>query len=323
MVTPVFAADNKTIALVLSVTIPSNQGQVTKPRNAAGEMATFKTATWTSHHELAYFDRDTASFTGPFDLADAPSLAHITAVADERDLFLWTVDELAAVTRSKTGGKPSPGQRPVTRLAAYPLGSGTPRFSVPAPGPWPGSGDPVVLLPGGGFARLSYARQVEVYSATTGHATEILIPALALSSAKPAKPAMEIRPDGTVFINKPAIGRAVIADPARSFQELSVVSYPVPASPGGAPAGKAALSADGQTLYVLGGASTGGLSTYDVATRAMTATYTDGQQFTGLHQLANGTLIAFKPTSPKMTFFTPALAPAGTADTSLSVAAVA
>lgn len=312
LVTPTFAADSATVALVLSITVPSDRRTVRKLHPDTGLMRDVPTATWTSHHALAYFDRRTASFAGPFDLADAPSLARVTAVASARDLFLWSIDEAAAIA-------PRPA---VTKLAAYPLGSGRARFSVPAPGPWPVSGEPVAVLASGDVVRLAYGRHLEVYSPRTGRATEVRIPALEAGSAKPGVPSMQPRADGTVFINSPAIGRAVVVDPAHSFAAVSTFSYPRPPAAGGAPDSKAVLSDDGRTLYVLGGTATGGLAAYDAATGKLAAAYSHGEHYAGIYQLDGGTLLAVNAASPRLAFFDSSLEPVGTADTDLHVSAV-
>jgi hypothetical protein len=125
-----------------------------------------------------------------------------------------------------------------------------------------------------------------------------------------------------VFITKPGLGCAVIADPAQEFRVQAQVSFPVPAVPLGAPWSKAVLSPSGGTLYVLGGAKAGGLSAYDVATGALTATYSEGTTYAGLYQLPSGTLLAVSAANPRLTFFSSALSPLGTADTSLQISAV-
>ncbi len=320
LLTPAFAADSATLALVLSITVPTNVRNITKAKPGGGTV-TVPAATWTSHHALAYFDRSTASFAGPYELSDDPSLARVSAVADARDLFLWTVAE-ASATRAGKSAKGSPGQAPVTRFSAFPLGKGTARFSLPAPGPWPVSGEPVVALPTGDLARLAYGRQVEIYSALTGQARQVNIAALGLPSARPGIPSMQLRPDGTVFIANPAIGRAVITDPAESFKTVSVLSYPPPATAGGAPASKAVLSSDAKTMFVLGPARIGGVSAYDVATGKLVASYAHGEQYTGIYQLASAAVLAISSASPRLTFLTPSLEPFSTADTELQVAAV-
>ena len=100
------------------------------------------------------------------------------------------------------------------------------------------------------------------------------------------------------------------------------VDYPVPAAPGGAPASKAVLSPGGDTLYVLGGAKTGGISAYDVATGRLAGSYSHGRQYFGLYQLASGTLLTLSPGNPRLEFFSPGLSLLGTAATNLHVSAV-
>jgi hypothetical protein len=321
LVTPAFSADSAVVAVVLSVTIPARWRTIVKRNARTGASTTAHAPTWVSHHELAYFDRRTASFAGPFKLADAPSLARVSAVATSSELFLWTVDEAAALHRPG-GFKSGPPLRPVTRLSAFALGEGKARFTVPAPGPWPVSGEPVAVLPSGDLVRLSYGRSAELYSARTGQASETTIPALNLPSAKPGAPSLQVLADGTVFINSPAIGRAVIADPARSFAPRSVVKYTPPRWPASAPATKAALSADGKTVYVLGGAKVGGVAAYDVASNKLVGSYSNGTHFAGLTQLASGMLLGVGIGNAALEYFSPSLAPLGTAKTDLYVSAV-
>ena len=318
LVTPVLAADCATVALVLSITVPTSMRTVSRMNPHTGRTIAVPTATWTSHHALAYFDRRTSSFTGPYHLSDAPSLALVSAAADARHLYLWTVKEAAAV-RSRRGHS---GQGPVPRLAAYPLGSGTARFCVPAPGPWPTGGEPVAMLASGHIARLVNGRQVLLYSPRSGQGRQIRLAALDVPSTKPGAVTLAPRPDGTVFINNPAIGRAIIADPARSFRETSVISYPRPAVPFGGPSGKAVLSPDGLMVYILGAAGAGGLSAYDTRTGALAASYSHGEHYTGVYRLPSGVVLAVSPTRPQLVFFTPSLMPIGTADTDVRVAAV-
>ena len=154
------------------------------------------------------------------------------------------------------------------------------------------SGEPVQVLPSGELVRLSYGRVAEIYSAQTGDSSVVPIPALDLPSAKPGVPTMQALSDGTVFINSPAIGRAVIADPARSFQARAVVKYAPRRCMASAPDSKAVLSADGGTLYVLGGARVGGLAAYDVPTNRLVGSYGSGAHYNGLYRLSDGTLLA-------------------------------
>src|SRR5258708_27926794 len=166
LVTPAFAADSATVGLVLSVTVRSNISTISNLNPNTGQMPKVPTATWTSHHELAYFDVRSQLFNGPFDLADGASLARVSVIADDKDLFLWTVRE-AIAARSPKGFKSRLPIRPVQRLAAYPLGSAQARFSVPTAEPWPVSGEPVTLLPTGEIARLAYPPTGHVYSPRT------------------------------------------------------------------------------------------------------------------------------------------------------------
>jgi hypothetical protein len=170
-------------------------------------------------------------------------------------------------------------------------------------------------------ARLVRGRDVQVCSTQTGEVTELSIAAFSRMRAKPSAVTMQARTDGTVFLAKPGDGIAVIADPARSFGITAQVEFPAPASPLGAPWNKAVLSAEGD-LYVLGPVTTGGLSAYEVASGRPTAAYSEGRHYAGLYQLPSGTLLAVRPESPRLAFFSPSLAPLGTADTSLYVSAV-
>jgi hypothetical protein len=314
---PVFAPGTTTIALVLAITQPSDKRLVTKQDPRTGAAVPMQAVTWTSHHALAYFDTGTGRFTGPFHLDNAPALALTTAAANASDLFLWTTAE----PRPDPSTKSRPRPAPLPWVSVFPLGSGRARLQVPSSAPWP-AGEPVVTLPGGDAARLVNGRTVQVSSARTGEVTQTTIPALNVPRAKPSAVTMQTRPDGTVFLTKPAIGRAIIADPADSFRVTRQVEFPVPATPLGAPSSKAVLSASGDTLYVLGGAKTGGVSAYDVATGALTASYSHGTRYDGVYQLPTGTVLAVSAANPRLTFFSPALSPLGTAETSLQIAAV-
>jgi hypothetical protein len=317
LATPVFAPGSATIPLVLAITVPTGK-QLIRKLNAHGGGVTIRSAsTWRTHHALAYFDSASGAFTGPFHLADEPSLALSTAVANAEDLFVWTTREPQPDPSAKTHPKPPP----LPQVNVYPLGSAKPRLSVPALAPWPG-GEPVVTLPSGDVARLVNGRFLQVCSARTGDVTQTVVGPLNVVRAKPSAVTMQARPDGTLFLTKPGIGRAAVLDPAASFRVTADVSFPVPASPLGAPWSKAVLSPSGDTLFVLGGAKTGGLSAYDVASGALTASYSQGHQYSGLYQLPSGTLLAVGPANPRLAFFSPTLSLLGAADTNLHVSAV-
>ncbi len=118
--------------------------------------------------------------------------------------------------------------------------------------------------------------------------TQLEIPAFGQVRAKPSAVTMQTRPDGTVFMTKPGAGVALIADPADSFRARTQIRFPVPASPLGAPSSKAVLSPTGETLYVLGPATTGGLCAYDVGSGKLLASYSEGRHYYGLHQMPSG-----------------------------------
>jgi hypothetical protein len=312
---PVFAADSTTLCIVLSITVPTNRGNRTKFDPTTGGTITVPTATWVSHHALAYFNWQTRQFKGPFDLADAPSLALVNAVATDKDLFVWSLSEPAALLAA---GKPLAQPQ----LAAYPLGSGKPRFVAPASDVWPVNDEPVVALGGGRLARLVHGQAIESYSTADGSWTSMALSSLAEGSAKPAPASMHLRNDGLALIAKPVVGQAVLVDMSRSFEVVSKVSFPAPASARGGPSGKVVLSTDGKTLYVLGSAPSGGVAAYDRSTGARVAAHLDGIQYTGLYGLATGVLLATNATSPRLSFFDPGLNPIGTADTNLHVVEV-
>lgn len=318
LVTPTFAADSVTLCLVLSITVPTDVHSITRIDPRTGGTETIQAATWVSHHALLYFDGRSGSFAGPFHLSDAPSLARVNVFADDRDLFLWTIDEPAAVLRSKDPG----ASAPVPRLSAFPLGSGTARFTKPAPGPWPVNAEPIVRLMSGDIGRVVYGMELQVYSAADGAMTTFPIPQLEAVKAKPAFATMEARPDGMLFLTKPGIGSAVLIDPAQSYRAIAAVTYPIPVHASGAPSSKAALSTAGDTVYVLGGADTDGVAAYDMVTGARKALYANGQQFSGIHQLSSGDILAVGVTAPRLTLLTPDLEVIGKGDTDMQIVAI-
>lgn len=316
LVTPVFAPGSAIVSLVLAITVPVGKRLVRKVHPHAGNPVTRLATTWRSHHALAYFDQRSGAMTGPFHLADEPSLALSTAAANSSDLLLWT-------TREPQPDDPAPirAQASLSRLSVFPLGSGKARLSTPVPAPWPG-GEPVATLPTGDIARLVRGRHVQVCSARTGEVTEREIPEFRHGRAKPSAVTMQARPDGTVFMTKPGAGVAVIADAADSFRTRTHIRFPVPASPLGAPWSKAVLSSAGETMYVLGPAATGGLCAYQVGSGKLAASYSEGRQYHGLYQLPSGALLAVRPENPRLAFFSADLSPLGTADTNLHVSAI-
>ncbi|HEX9044080.1 MAG TPA: hypothetical protein VF802_03550 [Candidatus Limnocylindrales bacterium] len=316
LVTPVFTADSRMLCIVLSITVPSagTAGMRWDPRSNASEQVNGHV--WTSHHALAYFDG--TAFAGPFDLADAPSLARLNAFADERDLYLWTVDEYAAIVRRQGRGAPIP----VPRLSVFPLGSGTPRLVIPAPGPWPVNDEPIVGTSDGRIIRLVYSSELEVYLPGDGSMMTIPIAPLADGGARPAAATLELRPSGLLFASKPARGLAVVLDPSLGFQASSLVRFPIPVFSGAAPSAKAALSPADDVLFTVGDGSTTGIAAYEVHSGSLSASFENGQQFLGIKVLGTGEILAVAASSPRLTLLTPSLDEVGRGDTDLLVAAI-
>ncbi len=66
----------------------------------------------------------------------------------------------------------------------------------------------------------------------------------------------------------------------------------------------------------------GGVGAYRVATGRLVASYTRGEYYNAVFQLPNGVVLAVGSRSPQLSFFSPALRPAGSAETPLNVTAV-
>jgi hypothetical protein len=313
--TPVFAAGTQVVALILAITSPSQWRTISK-RDQTGGTRQHIAATWRSHHELAYFDRKASQFTGPFNLANEPALALTSAAANATDLFVWNTAEPQA-----SGPKGTPVPVPLPRLSIYPLGSGVARHSALVPAPWPG-GEPVLALPGGDVVRLANGRHLQVVSAQAGGINVVSVPEIDAIRAKPSALTMTLRPDGTLLIVKAGIGRAVVVDPAQGFRSVASVEFPVPGVAYGGPASKAALSPNGEVLYVLGSRQAGGIAGYSMTSGRLVASYSSGTQYSGLYQLPSGTLLTTAVKGPRVSFFSGSLHPAGTLDSTLHVAEV-
>jgi hypothetical protein len=315
LVTPVFAPGTTVIPVVLAITVPTAAGTMRKLDPVTRKPGIYPATAYRSQHAIAYFDSATSAVEGPYFLRDEPSLALTTVAANGTDLFVMTTKEPQAAT-------PRPGKAPVSQMHAFPLGSGKARFSVPAFGPWPGS-EPVATLANGDIARMVNGRTVQVFGAKNGDLTQHTVAPLNVIRAKTSSLTMESRSDGTVFLTKPGLGKAVIADPAHGFKTVREVTFAVPAKPAGTPWSKAALSADASTLFAVGDAKAGGLGAYDVKTGALSGMYTSGEQFTGVYVMPSGSLLAVSgPENPRLSFFSPDLSPLGTATTDMQVAAV-
>jgi len=316
LVTPAWAVDSTVLCLVLSITVPTWTGLITKVDPLTGAGVDVQTANWRSHHELLYFDGKKGDFIGPLDLDDAPSLASVNAVATDKELFLWTIDEPASFIREK-GSDAAPS----TRLSVFSLGSGKPGRVMSAPGPWPVNGEPVLPLGTGQVGRLVYGTDLHVYSSTDDSIQGVNFPQLTVA-ARPSAPTIESRKDGTLFISAPVLGQALIVDPAKEFSIITSVSYPPPLYAGGAPDSKAALSASGDTLYVLGDPQTGGLAAYDTASGKIRDAFASAQQFSGVQLLQDGNILAVAPDAPRLGVFGPDLNSIFSADTDIDVVAI-
>jgi hypothetical protein len=319
LVRPVFAPGSATVALVIAVTLPANWGTFRKVSAVGATAATTPSATWTTHHVLAYFNRVTGTFSGPFDLDDAPSLAWTDAVADSQNLYLWTIREPAV----SVGTKQKPLPAPPPRLLTFPLGSGRPVRSARSSGAWP-NGAAGLVLATGEVARVAEGRDLEVYSPSSGTSTRVRFAQFQQQSARAGATTLHPRPDGTLVMANAAFGRALVLDPATAFQTVSVLEYAKPKIAIGGPDAKTALSPDGTVLYTLGPASVGGLSAYDLATGDLVAAYGDGSHYAGVYQLPSGTLMAVNSTESgsQLGFFSPSLAELGAGSTDMYVAEV-
>jgi hypothetical protein len=316
LVRPVFAGSS-TVALMLAVSVPSPGGMFTKT-STSGEPMNVPAVSWTTNHHLAYLDRDALTFTGPFDLASAPSLAWTDTVADEHHLYVWTMKEPAA-----GAGKTSMVPVSPPRLVAYKLGTGEASLSMRSPGAWP-AGQNGHVLQTNDIVRLVDGRDLEVFTPASGRLARVPLAPLDTQTAKPGVTNIHHRPDGTLVVANAAIGRAFVVDPASSFATSGVIDFPRPAIPLGGSDSKTALSPDGTVLFALGAADAGGLSAIDLATGALIASFSKGTHYGSVHRLPGGSLVAVNPGEGRsqLDFFSPSLAPLGTSTTGMYVAEV-
>jgi hypothetical protein len=300
--TPVFSADSSSLALVVSISTPSNPIQISKPSPSADQPPIVLTAyDWTTHHEVAYVEGSTGVVAGAFDLQDAPSLARVNVAASASDFYVWSSAEPV----------PSQSGPVVPALTVFPLGSGTARFTTSALAPWPVSGQPALALPNGDAARLVYGQELQIYSSVDGSSQTVALPALEVVATRPDTPSLQLAADGTLLIANARRGAAIIAATAGdTVATKSVVSFPPPAAGGSGQL--AVLSPDAQTLYVVGGAASGGLSAYDAATGRLIESQADDVTYTGVYVLADGSLLATTNEGPSLAFFSDQLQPEGT-----------
>ncbi|MBR7835425.1 hypothetical protein KDL01_19275 [Actinospica durhamensis] len=312
---PVFAGTD-TVALLVAVSEPSAPRTLHKvPANGVAAVTTGYA--WTTTHQVAYFHRATATFSGPFPLrlgAD-PYLALTDAAADATHLYLWAVQDFTRIRSAKGSAQPTL----TTEFYAVPLGSGTPDLTTASRGPWP-SGVGAQILATGHVARVVAGRDLEAFSPSDGSLRTVAVaPMHEVSAAKPGSITLESRPDGTVVLTNSAFGRATVLDPAAGFTSVAAIDYPRVRYP----VRGASVSSDGTTLYTLGAAGSGGLNAYRIATGALTASYTHGESYTGVYQLAGGNLLTLTAGSRTgLSFFTPGLEYVTAAATDVLVAGV-
>jgi len=317
LVEPTFAADSSTLCVVLAVSRVGVTQEFAKFDPVSGSIVTMRGGAWTTGHLLLFFDGTTGSFSGPYDLGDAPALARVNVVADKESLFVWSIQEPAALIRLKSADV---GPPPV-QLAAYPLHTQAARFTVVAPGPWPVNGEPTIVFATGGVGRLVNGSTLQVYSASDGSMATVALPGFDVT-AKPMSTTMDQRPDGLVFLAAPSIGRAVLINPQAAFNVVATFAYPIPAYASGAPASKVALNPSGDTLYVVGQSSDGGIAAYDTSSGQRTTAFTTGRPFAALTLLPSGNLLGLALEAPRVTLLTPDLQLAAETDVDLQVAAI-
>ncbi len=314
LVTPALSLDAATVCLAISITTPTDWRDLPKLNPLTGNTETRRVATWVSSHEIAYFDTRSKSFAGPFPLNDAPALASVNVVATATDFYLWTMAEPAAVRGTKANRTPAP----IPDLSAYPFGSGSRRFTQPAPATWPVNGEPVAALTNGNLVRLVSGSILETYSATDGTSnSQSLRDFAALTTPRPARTRMDQRPDGSLFISNPGLGRAVLLDGRNPSTVRASVAHDRRASLAGSRLPQTQLSEDGKAFYALG--PSGGIVSYSASSGQRTAAVADDMQFTGLYRLSSGGLAATSFASPKLTFFDDSLTQVGVADTNFYI----
>ena len=312
---PVFAGPD-TVVLLVAVSEPSLPRTIRKAP-ATGREAVTTGYTWTTHHQVAYFDRGTSTFSRPYSvrLGSDPYLALTDAAADSTHLYLWAVQDYSRIRAGKGAAHASL----TTEFFAIPLGSGTPAVATASRGPWP-SGAGAQILATGHVARVVAGRDLELFSPADGSLRSVsLAPMHEVGAAKPGSITFDSLPNGNALVTNSALGRATVVDPSARFATVAVTDYPrVPY-----PVRGASVSSDGETLYTLGARDTGGLNAYKLTNGSLTASFTHGETYTGVYQLAGGNLLTLTAgQQTALSFFTPGLERVATAATDVLVAGV-
>jgi hypothetical protein len=315
LLSPVFAADSNTLCIVGSASVPISTHTAVKDNQSTGEQVLLTGHTWATHHELLYFDGRRGTFTGPFDLADQPSLARVNVAATDQDLVLWTLTEPAAIyaASGRDAVIPSP------QLSFYPIGGGVPRLTVESPESWPVNDEPTVFAPSGEIVRLVRGDLLELWSPRDGSRSKFQLEALR-PGARPSAPTMQLVSGGLLFINAAACGIALLFDSVARTSE-ALIRYPIPRYASSTPSSKARLSADGASLFVLGGPDEGGLASYDVRTGRLLSS-APGSHMAGITTWGSDLLAAFSPSQRRVTVYSPDLHILGEIDLPLDVAEI-
>ncbi len=312
---PVFAGAD-TVVLLVAVSEPS-QPRTIRKTPASGRETVTTGYTWTTHHQVAYFDRRTSAFSRlhPVRLGSNPYLTLTDAAADSTHLYLWAIQDYSRIRLDKGAARTSL----TTEFFAIPLGSGTPAVATASRGPWP-SGAGAQILSTGHVARVVAGRDLELYSPADGSLRTVsLAPMHQVAAPKPGSVTLDSLPNGNVLITNSAFGRATVVDPSARFSTVAVADYPrVPY-----PVRGASVSSDGTTLYTLGARDTGGLNAYKLTNGSLTASYSHGESYTGVYQLAGGNLLTLTAGQQTgLSFFTPQFERVATAATDVLVAGV-
>jgi hypothetical protein len=315
IVTPVFSASATTLALLLAVTIRTPQGTATKHHPDTGAPRTIAVYDYAAHHELAYLDVSSLSFSGPYDLGDQGTLELANVYADDQNVYVWTMKAPVAGPKRSTPVAPM--------MTTYALGSGTASYSAPAPGTWPVNNEPIVGLPSGQFVRLINGYELESYSLGGRFERSQPLGYLSPQAAKRAPTSMTAAPGGMVFLNNPGLGRAAILNlTSGGLVPQARVTYPRPYFTGGPSRSAGVLSSDGTTFYTLGSSKQGGLSSYDVKSGMLKQAYSHGEQYVFVHTLPAGELVAVSESNPRLNFFSSDLEPLAAVPTDIYVSAV-
>lgn len=316
LVSAVFTPDSQTFCIVTSLMRPDGSQFITKANPLTGGTDTVESVMWHNSHSLAFVDCHSANVSGPFDLEDAPSLPRVRLIATDSDLFLWSVAELTGLYRQ---GRSVTDVLPT--LTAFSIGSGKPRFSQPIYGPWPVNEEPVSISGDGDLLRLVHSRQLEIYSPSDGAMTSQAL-SLPPMAARGSGAALVPLPDQRFLICDPSVGVAQTLASGEGFPVLSEYTFEPARYYTSDAHQQISVSADGSTLYVLGGRSRGGVLALDAASGTTKAIFQGDSHFQGIKAVSDGTVVAWGPAQPRLTVLSNALDLQDTLSTDVAVTAI-